>query len=128
MEVCLMSPETTQTAGGLGELLTPGQSDRWVRSNLKLIGRAVRENWQLRKEAYTVLPDSLLDLALDKDLEVKNRLLAARIVVSMHGQNQADDPADQNVNVNVRGLVAQVDASNLSTEQLLALAALSKEP
>lgn len=41
------------------------------------------------------LPQAMADVAFTKKGTHRNRIAAARVLVSMHGQNQADDPAPQ---------------------------------
>ena len=63
-----------------------------VRGDLKLIDFAVRQKWQIREQAFTILPDQMLALALDKEQDPRVRVNAGRVVVTMHGQNEDTYP------------------------------------
>jgi len=72
---------------------TPGQ-------DLRLIGAAVRKGWVIREEVMSRLPDAMSMLALDSKRDDRTRINAARVLVSMHGQNEPAPAAAVQVNVN----------------------------
>jgi hypothetical protein len=75
--------------------LTPVLSPSTSREDAKLVGLAVRKGWKLPEGVMERLPQAMADVAFTKKGTHRNRIAAARVLVSMHGQNQADDPAPQ---------------------------------
>lgn len=91
------NPEGETTRGG-GELLSDPER---YRSDARMITRAIREGWKLRPQLFDVLPDEATKIALNKlpdgnyENHVGVRLGAMKLLVSMNGQNQADEHKDK---------------------------------
>lgn len=111
-----MTPEDESHRGqGLSEplLLDPHRRA----ADLRLANRAVRERWKLPSNKCDSLVDRLFDIAETTSVRVRtlegyesqdgpadvNAIAAARVIVQMMGQNQADElpVADNQVNVNI---------------------------
>ena len=84
---------------------TPGK-------DLKLIQSAINNGWQIRPAAMSALPDAMLRIALDKDAESRARVNAARVIVSMHGQNEPVPTSTVNVGLQVNAAEAVKAALN----------------
>jgi hypothetical protein len=73
---------------------TPGKDLRTIQS-------AVAKGWQIRPEAMSALPDSMLRIALDGKTEVRARVSAAKVLCTMYGQTNAASGNGTTVNVGV---------------------------
>ena len=60
--------------------------------DLSMVRRAIRERWEIPAEVLRSLPAELAEMASDKGLDDRARVNAAKVLVTMHGQNQKDDP------------------------------------
>ena len=78
-------------SGGLGGEVSPDNGAR----DTRLIEKAVRKGWKLPEGLMDELPAALRQVAMNKKASHRNRIAASRVLVTMHGQNQADDPASQ---------------------------------
>ncbi len=97
------------TVGGQGEIL-PTSDGHHTRADIALVGRAVRQRWGIPPEIRTELPAAMRQIVNKESvtildswgvaIEVSNdreRIAAAKVLVAMEGQNQADDHlADKN--------------------------------
>lgn len=82
-----------------------------IRSDAKLIERAVRKKWKINPALFDVIPDLAAEIAVNKEkYNTGERLSAMRLLGTLNGQNQKDDyaekqqPAAVQVNVQVNGL------------------------
>jgi len=80
------SPKTAEIVGGSGGECVPTTRD------CRLAERVVRQNWQIADHGFVELPTAMLNVALGRG-PLRARIAAARAVISMHGQNQANNPA-----------------------------------
>lgn len=91
-------PTTSPHPGGGGERVTAELNSP---SAVNLIGRAIRERWELPEQLYRILPLELLRLVTARDKlgnpieQPRTRVAAARVLAVLHGQNQKADPAPQ---------------------------------
>lgn len=99
------SANSPETSGGGGALF---QREDNLRSDSRLVERAGRRKWNIPPLAFDALPQQMAHLAASKDSRPRTKIAATRALVSMHGQNQADDPAAQKLNVNLSGEVVHV--------------------
>lgn len=60
------------------------------RSDLQMIGQAVRHRWHIPEQLYTALPMQLAAL-LAKGTP-REKIAAAKVLAQIHGQNEADNP------------------------------------
>ena len=72
---------------------TPGR-------DLRLLGAAVRKGWVIPDGAMAAIPNEMVRLAVDREIDPRARVGAARVLVAMHGQNEPVMPAAVQVNVN----------------------------
>jgi hypothetical protein len=77
------------TSGGQGVVIDTHHK----RQHLKMIDRAVRQSWAIRDKAFEKLPKEMLDLAMKRSEDPRVRVSAARVIVTMHGQNLGENPA-----------------------------------
>lgn len=68
--------------GGLGE----GQTHR--RSDARMIGRSLRESWNVPPEARDKLPTRLVAIAIDPTAKRREQIAATKVLVQMHTANQ----------------------------------------
>jgi hypothetical protein len=103
-------PPKAPLKGGLGgspgplvpELVpAPFVDPRTPGKDLRLIQSAAAKGWQIRPEAMSALPDSMLRIALDRDTEVRARVSAAKVLCTMYGQVNAASGNGTTVNVGV---------------------------
>jgi hypothetical protein len=93
--------------GGLGSgaggplIPTTDTPSRTEASDLKLIGAAVRQKWNVPDAVLEKLPTQIASIAADKGREDRARIAAAKVLVSMIGQNNATTGGGTNVNVGV---------------------------
>ena len=115
--------QTPRTSGGLGGSSVASIDSRTPGKDIRLIGAALRNRWQLPDEAFTSLPDAMLGIALDTNMEPRVRVGSARVFTAMHGQNEdADRPdgvPDPSVNVTVNNQVNIVEATNAAAKGML---------
>lgn len=116
-------PQKPSLKGGLGggasplipEAVIPAGAtidERKPRHDIKTVQAAVSGGWQIRPEAMSALPDSMLRIALDSKTEVRARVNAARVIVSMHGQNEPPPANQVNVGLQVNAADAVKAALN----------------
>lgn len=70
--------------------MLPTTDGHHSRGDLRMIGRAVRERWDLPPGTADVVPQVMLGI-VEKCEEDRERIAAARVIVTMMGQNQADE-------------------------------------
>jgi len=90
--------ENAQTPGGQGvsapapaadvQKLLP--SPHHERRDLRMLERAVRQQWAIDDRAFSQLPNAMLLIALDRERDDRSRIAAARVITTMHGQNRDD--------------------------------------
>lgn len=81
-----------------------------VSRDVRLLNRALRQGWDIPEAAFSVLPNEMVKIAVGMDanreplidgngkpISMRTRIGAARVVAMMHSQNQADNPAEQEV-------------------------------
>jgi hypothetical protein len=125
-------PPKTPLKGGLGggasgqlvpEPAPPMVDPRTPGKDLRTIQSAVNKGWLIRPEAMSALPDSMLRIALDGKMEVRARVNAARVIVSMHGQNCDDEkeqePQQSQVNVAVINCDRLLPTPDAAQERIL---------
>ena len=66
------------------------------RSDLRMIGMAIRRGWKIPETIMEQLPEVLANLAT-KSEDDRTRIGAARVLVAMHGQNQNEEPVTKYV-------------------------------
>lgn len=77
--------QTPVNAGGLGE----GQTHR--RSDANLVGRAIRERWNIPPEVLKNVPLAMAGIVGNKDGKTRDRTAAARVLSTMQSHNLAAD-------------------------------------
>jgi hypothetical protein len=105
--------------GGQGASVSILADPHRTASDINLARRAVRQRWPVKDEHRGIVVDRLMDIVQKAEVSVmtkegpekiegpadSNAIAAARVLVAMESQNQADEhhaaPAPQNVNVNV---------------------------
>ena len=81
-------------SGGQGGVL-PTSDDHHTRADLALVGRAVRQRWGVPDSVRKELPEAMRSIVLNDDPEnTRERVAAAKVLVAMEAQNQADDHAE----------------------------------
>lgn len=70
------------------ELLTNPQNRR---SDIRMIGMAIRQGWKIPEAIMDQLPKVLANLVV-KSEDDRTKIGAARVLVAMHGQNQNEEP------------------------------------
>lgn len=96
------APDSPGGLGGIPEIdqRTPGR-------DLKLIRTAVRNRWIVPEDGFESLPKAMLGIALDEQRDDRARVGAAKVLTTMHGQNEEQDaPAGPGVQVNTQINVA----------------------
>lgn len=123
-------PVPTQP-GGSGGLLS---HMRHARDDLKIMERAIRQEWDIPEVLRPQLVPIASKMFLDKYASAKTRIAAGRLILAANAQNLAaqalrqekDRPGAPNINMLVNGGV-QFDFSKLTNEQLQALIALRQQ-
>ena len=89
--------------GGAGSPLIPEPQlpSRTEASDIKLIGAAVRQKWNVPDLVLDKLPTQIARIAADERREDRARIAAAKVLVAMIGQNNATSGGGTNVNVGV---------------------------
>lgn len=110
-----------QLKGGLGgssgPLIPETVEDSYVDQrtpgkDLRTIQAAVSRGWQIRPAAMSALPDAMLRIALDSDMQTRARVSAAKVIVAMHGQNEPAPVSTVNVGVSMNAAEAVKAALN----------------
>ena len=57
-----------------------------------MINAAIKQGWDIPRELMTQLPSVMSDIIFDERVDPKIKISAAKVIVSMHGQNQKDSP------------------------------------
>lgn len=70
------------------ELLTDPHNRR---SDIRMIGMAIRRGWKIPEAIMDQLPKVLANLVV-KSEDDRTKIGAARVLVAMHGQNQSEEP------------------------------------
>ena len=89
--------------GGCSPNLSPDQT-----SDTRLAERAVRERWPIPAEVRAKLPAMLAGIIDDAEASPRNKIAAARVLLTADGLNLEQEQRDaggETVNVNVRGAV-----------------------
>lgn len=55
-----------------------------------MVERAIREGWEIDPRLLRGLPDEMAKIVIDRSNNINARINAARVIVAMAGQNQAD--------------------------------------
>jgi hypothetical protein len=80
-----IDPNDDEETGGLGGNLRPvGTRDT------RLLDRAVRENWPIPEEYRKPVVDRMYDIVTDSKTKAREASIAARVLVAMEQQNQAE--------------------------------------
>jgi hypothetical protein len=99
--------------GAPGPLIPePATPSRTEASELKLIGQAVRQRWNVPELALDRLPAVMAQMAADSRREDRARIAAAKVLVAMVGQNNSTGSGG-GTNVNVGVVVNQPGADLL---------------
>jgi hypothetical protein len=88
-----MSKNSTDT--GEGAVLVDNRPER-VRGDMRLIGRALKERWPVTQESMDNVFRKVEEIALTFPDPVVS-LQAAKLIATMHGQNQKDEPQIQQI-------------------------------
>lgn len=96
--------------GGGGTLLADRASSV---KDIRLIGSAIRNGWDIPDETRQALPKVLSDMAMDSTEDPKARIAAARVLVAMHGQNQRDSGIRTDISHHHVHELGQITADNL---------------
>jgi len=115
------APKTDDSRGGQGDgaaRLLPSQANE--RRDLRMLERAIKQKWNIDDRAFAALPTAMLAIALDAKREDRSRIAAARVITTMHGQNQDEGkPAgDQHLHLHNEQTLVVNDFSGLTNEQL----------
>ncbi len=62
-------------------------SENRRRSDLRLLGRAIREGWKIPATALDSLPAEVITIIEDKGSSTRDRLRAIEVMLKMHKQN-----------------------------------------
>lgn len=68
----------------------PTSDGRHNRRDLQMLGKAIRERWPLPARTADIVPEVMLGI-VEGSTEDRERIAAARVIVTMMGQNQADE-------------------------------------
>ena len=90
---------------GAGSSISPHNG----RADTALIERAVRNKWLIPEQAYSIVPSEMVKIVVGlgpkgqpAKYSTRNRISAARVVATFHGQNEAAaQPSGSGVTVNV---------------------------
>jgi hypothetical protein len=78
--------------GGLGgESAQPGARDS------RMVEKAVRQRWPITPEKRAVIAEALIAIAGNKRSSVRNRTVAARVLVQMDAQNMEQEKRDRGI-------------------------------
>ena len=91
MEVIDAPPSEGQ--GGL--MLDPHH----VRGDRRMLARAMREGWDIKAKVRSDLPGTMAKIVFDELQRPIDRIGAARVIVAMQGQNQADRHHEDDLNL-----------------------------
>lgn len=70
--------------------ILPTSDGHHTRGDLKMMASAVNRRWIIPKNVKEEMPAVIGTIALTSDSE-RERIAAAKVIVAMEGQNQADD-------------------------------------
>lgn len=93
--------------GGLGGgapsplIPKPAVPSRTEASDIKLMGQAVRQKWNVPDLILEKLPLHMARIATDESRDDRPRIAAAKVLVAMFGQNNSTGGGGTNVNVGV---------------------------
>lgn len=129
-----MADETPKTEGSLGgqgatPSILPSASNE--RRDLRMLERAIKQKWKIDERAFEALPSAMLTIALDRGKEDRNRIAAARVVATMHGQNQDEGKLAGDLHLHQHNEQTINDFSGLTDEQLrqyIELCELARNP
>lgn len=85
----------SETDTGEGAVLVDCKPER-VRGDMRLLSRALRERWPVTQESMENVYRRVEKIALEFPDPVIS-LQASKLIATMHGQNQKDDPQIQQV-------------------------------
>jgi hypothetical protein len=116
MVIAAPLPAAAKSFGGQGGQLSPSLDPASQTSDTRILGQAVRQGWRLPEGIMERLPAAMFAVVTGKRTSHRNKIAAARVLVAMHGQNQADNPTPQRYShegfIDVRALRAQLMADN----------------
>lgn len=93
--------------------------ERNPRADLNLIGRGIREGWDIPAAAFKELPEGALEIFRDKKLSVRKRMSGLNALLKMHGQNIGKgDSKDINLNIGVAVQATARETNGLTEEEL----------
>ncbi len=78
-------------------------SDRTTSSDLRLIQQAIRNRWDIPEHVLAQLPGAMAMIALSEAHDDRARINAAKVLVSMNGQNAASESKTVNVTISHPG-------------------------
>lgn len=88
--------------GAPGPLIpSPPTPSRTEASEIKLVGTAVRQKWNVPDVVLEKLPTQIARIAADDKREDRARIAAAKVLVAMIGQNNNTGSSGTSVNVGV---------------------------
>jgi hypothetical protein len=112
---------------GTGLLL---QDAHYQHRDIRLLGRAVNEGWEVRPDMLKSLPDAMYDIAMNAKEETPQRVNAARVVVMMHESNikatapRPASPGKVDVTVNIANVTSDQPARTALAEAARVLRAI----
>lgn len=68
------------------------------RGDLRLIEQAIRHKWEINPALFKALPNEAARIALDPKMSPRDKINAIRLLVKMDENNNADKPAEVNIN------------------------------
>lgn len=87
-----------------------------LREDIRIVGMAVKRRWPVPDEVKERLPGILRSIAETSDSE-RERIAAARVIVAMEAQNQADDHvADKNARLDEGKATERIEGRILQLE------------
>ena len=112
----------TPTSGG-----ERGETGLVAHKDASLEGRALRERWPITDEMRRAIVNRQATIAIDPKSANRSSTAAARVLVSMEGQNQADAPAAQQINhlhANLQDVLAEIGEDEVYVEAARSIARL----
>ena len=104
------------TDTGEGAVLADCKPER-IRGDLRLMRRVLRERWPVTQESMDRVYARVEKIALDS-LDPAISVQAAKLIATMHGQNQKDEPQVQQIEHHHRHEIETVTAENIDAKRL----------
>ena len=88
-----------------------------VRGDMRLVGRALRERWPVTQQSMDNVFRKVEEIALTFPDPVIS-LQAAKLIATMHGQNQKDDPHVQQIEHHHMHELETITVANLEQQRI----------